>query len=477
MKKIVIVGGGIAGLAAAHRIQEELSHQALECTVLEAGPRFGGKIDTERVDGFVVEKGPDSFISQKPQAIQLCNKLGIGDRLVGTHPTNTNTYVYTGRRLVTMPEGLSLMIPTQFMPFVLTPLFSWPGKVRMGLDLLLPGKANDSDESLASFVRRRMGEEALRKMAEPMLAGIYASDPESMSIKSTFPMFFETEQKYRSLILGMLARKRKMATGRKPSPYTLFMTLKNGLSEMVDAILKQSPGVTFRSGVTVTQLSRAGKRWRLDLDGGENILADAVILATPAGISARLLEREVPGVAASLNKIPYVSTATVSLGYRKEGFEHPLKGFGFVVPGTENRKILACTWTSSKFPHRAPEGHVMLRCFIGGAKKEALAEQDADTLRQMVKDEIRDIMGIRQEPVMSRVFHYRKSNVQYHVGHAGLIANINSELASAPGVYLAGSAYTGIGIPDCIQNGGRAAERVIDYLAEVNENQSGKLAS
>jgi len=475
MKKIVIVGGGIAGLAAAHRIQEELSHQALECTVLEAGPAFGGKIGTERVDGFVVEKGPDSFISQKPQAIELCRKLGIGDRLVGTHPTHTSTYVYTGGRLVTMPEGLSLMIPTQFMPFVLTPLFSWPGKIRMGMDLVLPGKADDADESLASFVRRRMGREALRKMAEPMLAGIYASDPETMSIKSTFPMFFETEQKYRSLILGMLARKRKMAGSRRPSPYTLFMTLENGLSEMVDAIIEKSPGVEFRSGVKVAQVSRAGDRWRLDLEGGENLAADAVIFATPAGIAANLLRDAAPRAAEGLGKIQYVSTATVTLGFRREGFEHPLDGFGFVIPRAEKRRILACTWTSSKFPHRAPDGHVMLRCFVGGARREALAEQDAGAMLAMVREEIRDIMGIRQEPVMSRVFHYRKSNVQYHVGHAGLIAGIEDALADAPGVYLAGSAYTGIGIPDCIQNGGRAAEKVLEYLAR--ENPCGRLAS
>jgi len=477
MKKIIIVGGGIAGLAAAYRVQEEIARGgALECTVLEAGPAFGGKIGTERVDGFVIEKGPDSFISQKPQAIELCKKLGIGDKLVGTHPTNTNTYVYTGGRLVVMPEGLSLMIPTQFMPFVLTPLFSWPGKIRMGLDLILAGKGDDADESLASFVRRRMGEEALAKMAEPMLAGIYASDPETMSIKSTFPMFFETERKYRSLILGMLARKRQMR-GRRASPYSLFMTLENGLSEMVDAIREKSPALTFRTGVKVERVSPAEGRWRLDLEGGEHMTADAVILATPAGIASNLLGEVAPEAAAGLGRIPYVSTATVTLGYRREGFGHPLKGFGFVVPGAEKRRILACTWTSSKFPHRAPEGHVMLRCFVGGAKNQALAEQDEDSLRQMVLDEIRGIMGITQEPVLSRVFHYRKSNVQYHVGHAGLIAGIEKDMARAPGIFLAGSAYTGIGIPDCIQNGGKAAENVVEYLSGVLEAQMGKRAS
>jgi oxygen-dependent protoporphyrinogen oxidase len=468
MKKVVIVGGGIAGLASAYRIQEEISQGApYQCRVLEGSGVFGGKIATERVDGFVVEKGPDSFISQKPAAIQLCKKLGLTDRLAGTNTGNSKTYVYTGGKLVTMPDGLSLMIPTRFMPFALTPLFSLPGKVRMAMDLILPGKSDDMDESLASFIRRRMGEEALRKMAEPMLAGIYASDPETMSIKSTFPMFFETEQKYRSLILGMLARKRTMkkpASQAKSSNFSLFMTLKNGLSEMVDAVIEKSPDIAFDTETKVSGLSKENEGWALALENGEKVFADAVIFATPAVISAHLLDPLAPNVAELLRKIKYVSTATVTLGYRKETFSHPLNGFGFVVPRAEKRKILACTWTSSKFPHRAPEGHVMLRCFIGGALNEELAEQDPESLANMVKDELKHIMGIKQVPVLTKVFHYKKSNVQYHVGHADLIDSVQENLSDFPGLYLAGSAYTGIGIPDCIQNGSQAAEAVIDYL-------------
>ena len=251
MKKIIVIGGGIAGLAAAYRIQKEISAGTpLECILLEGGERFGGKIATERSEGFVVERGPDSFISQKPAAIQLCQQLGIGDRLVGTNPGAPSTYVYTGGKLLTMPDGLSLMIPTKFLPFAFTPLFSLTGKIRMAFDLLIPKKVGEADESLASFVRRRMGEEALRKMAEPMLAGIYASDPETMSIGSTFPMFVETERKYRSLILGMLARKKAMllnASKRPASNHTLFMTLKNGLGEMVEAVIKKSPDIQFKS--------------------------------------------------------------------------------------------------------------------------------------------------------------------------------------------------------------------------------------
>lgn len=469
MKQIVIVGGGIAGLAAAYRIHEEIeAGAALKCVLLEGSAHFGGKIATHKENGFVIEQGPDSFISQKPAAIQLCEKIGLGDRLTGTNKDQTKTYVYTGKKMVTMPDGLSLMIPTKLMPFALSPLFSIPGKIRMGLDLLIGKKADTSDESLASFIRRRMGEEALQKMAEPMLAGIYASDPEKMSIKSTFPMFFDTEQKYRSLILGMLARKRQLsgrAASKVPaSQFTLFMTLKEGLGEMVDTLVEKSSRVTFRPEARIQGVKRQGDSWRLGLKDGETIDADAVILATPAKISAEILKEAAPKVEALLNKINYVSTATVSLVYKKEGFPHSLNGFGFVIPRVEQRKILACTWTSSKFPHRVPEDHVMIRCFVGGARREDLAEQDEESLAKMVRRELLEIMGIDREPILCKVFHNRKSNVQYHVGHAQLIESIQQELKPFPGLFLSGSAYTGIGIPDCIQNGTRAAEGAIDFL-------------
>ena len=481
MKKTVIIGGGIAGLAAAHRLQEEIDQGAvLECVVLEAGNKFGGKIATERFDGFVIERGPDSFISQKPAAIELCKKLGLSDRLVGTNQEQTKTYVYTGKKLVTMPDGLSLMIPTKFLPFALTPLFSLPGKARMALDLIIPRKRGNGDESLASFVRRRMGEEALRKMAEPMLAGIYASDPETMSIHSTFPMFVQTEKKYRSLILGMLARKRQQLT-QKPSkpksgnnhqPFSLFMTLRNGLGEMVDALIEKSPDVSFRLNAKVGEVTKGtSSAWKVVLDDGETINTDAVIFATPAKLSADLLRPFAPKAADLLNQIKYVSTATVTLAYPKEGFSHPLNGFGFVVPRTEGRKILACTWTSSKFPHRTPEGYVMLRCFVGGALNEDLAEQDEEAIAKMVKKELADLMGIHQEPEICKVFHNKKSNVQYRVGHAGLIESVQQELRAFNGLFLTGSAYTGIGIPDCIQNGTRTAQSAIAFFSGESQTE------
>ena len=470
MKKIVIIGGGIAGLSAAYHIHEEIfKNIPVECTLLESSEKFGGKISTMRFDGFIVERGPDSFISQKPQAIELCKKLGLEDRLTGTSPDHPNTYVCLKNKLVTMPDGLSLMIPTKFMPFILSPLFSWMGKIRMGMDLFLPKKKGNGDESLASFVRRRMGEEALEKMAEPMLAGIYASDPNLMSINSTFPMFVQTEQKYRSLILGMLVRKRqqiihraKIPKGKQPA--SLFMTLKNGLDEMVETLVEKAINVTFRAGTKVMDLSRAEEGWRLTLNDGSSINADAVILATPAQISAHLIEQTSPKVAGLLNQIRYVSTATVSIAYKKEGFPHSLDGFGFVVPKTEGKRILACTWTSSKFPKRVPEEYVMLRCFVGGAMREELAELDEDSIGTMVREELLDIMGIDCEPVFLKVFRYKKSNVQYQVGHAALIESVRKELQSFPGLVVTGSAYTGIGIPDCIRDGVSAAKEVIEFL-------------
>ena len=430
--KIIIIGGGIAGLASAYRIQKEISAGiGLECILLEAGDRFGGKIATEKYDGFVIERGPDSFISQKPAAIQLCKQLGIEDHLVGTNPENPNTYVYTGGKLKTMPDGLSLMIPTKFFPFILTPLFSLPGKIRMALDLLIPKKADDKDESLASFVRRRMGEEALRKMAEPMLAGIYASDPETMSIGSTFPMFVETERKYGSLILGMLARKKAISlnsTKRPVNQYSLFMTLKNGLGEMVDAVIDKSPDIQFESSALVESIAEENGDWKVKIEGGGEHNGQALILATPGHITARLLQPVSPDAAEILKKIKYVSTATVTLGYKKEGFSHKLDGFGFVVPKCEGRSILACTWTSSKFPHRVPEGYVMLRCYLGGALQEDIAEKDEQSMANLVKNDLKEIMGVEEEPEFCKVFHNRKSNVQYHVGHSERIDTLMQKL-------------------------------------------------
>ncbi len=487
MKKVIIIGGGIAGLAAAYRIQEEIEKGApIACTVLEASDRFGGKIHTLRRDGFIMERGPDSFISQKPAVIELCQRLGIDDHLMGTKTDHPETYVYLNNKMVTIPDGLSLMVPTRFTPFITTRLFSWPGKIRMGMDLFLPKKRGNSDESLASFVRRRLGTEALERMAQPLMSGIYASDPERMSLLASFPMFAEVEKKHRSLILGMLAQKRRRATAthspqgasgnnskRGYKPFSFFLTMKNGLSEIVETLIEQSPDIQFRTNAQVNALEKNGKGWNVRLKSGEELEADAVILSTPANLTARLVEDWAPGIAARLDQIPYVSTAAVVLGFDRNRFAHPLRGFGFVVPHIENRKITACTWVSSKFPDRAPDDRVLLRAFVGGAVNEHLAEQDAETIKQQVREELRDIMGVHEEPLFCEVFQYKKGNVQYRVHHPQLVSEIEKELADYKGLYLAGSAYKGIGIPDCVKNGTENAQAALKFLGlEAESSQS-----
>jgi len=480
MKKMIIIGGGIAGLAAAYRIQEE--HDAgqgdIECTLLEGSDRFGGKIHTIRENGFVIERGPDSFISQKPWAIELCKKIGLEDQLMGTKPDNPKTYVYLNKKMVTLPDGLTLMVPTKFLPFAFSPLFSIPGKIRMAMDLFIPKKNGHEDESLASFVRRRLGEEALQRMAQPLMCGIYSSDPERMSIQTTFPMFAQTEKKYRSLILGMLAAKRARMKAAPPTknnytPFTFFVTLKNGLSSMIERVVERSPNIQFRTHARVAALRRAkGGKWEVELENGEILTADVVLATIPANATARLFEPVAPHVAEQLDKIPFVSTAAVSLAFKKDTFEHPLNGFGFVVPYSEGRKISACTWVTSKFAGRAPDGHVLLRSYVGGALNEPYAEQPEEDIYKTVLGELQDIMGFKSEPEFYKVFQYRKGNVQYQVNHGQLIESVYNELKQFPGLFVAGSAYHGVGIPDCVLNGTRTAESVLRHLRGVEVEKS-----
>ncbi len=469
MRHLIIIGGGIAGLASAHRVQEAIGQGVpVKCTVLEASSRFGGKIHTRRENDCIIESGPDSFITQKPQALALCKKLGLGDRIVGTRKNN-KTFIYLNRRMLTLPDGLSLMVPTKFLPFITTSLFTWPGKIRMGLDLILPRRRSGRDESLASFVRRRFGQEAVDRLAQPLLSGIYSSDPEKMSMQATFPRFIETEKKYGSLIVGMLAGKKAMLL-RKPEPsknyqpYSLFVTLKNGMSELVETLMQKCPDIEFKSDSPITGLTQNGSGVTVTLDSGETIEADAVLVATPANVTARLTQTIAPEVSEKLNHIPFVSTAAVVLGFKREGFKHPLKGFGFVVPATENRKITACTWVSSKFPCRAPEDKVLIRAFVGGALKQELAEQIPEQILRDVKDELRDIMGVTEAPEFEHVFQYKKGNVQYPVHHQEMVASIEEGLKNHPGLFMAGSAFKGVGIPDCIAHGTQVTEDILSYF-------------
>jgi protoporphyrinogen/coproporphyrinogen III oxidase len=474
MRRVAIIGGGIAGLATAYFLQER-DRGAVEYTLIESAPTFGGKITSARENGFVVEGGPDSFITQKKSAIELCRALGLGDELIGTNDAARKVFVWSRGKLRPMPEGVMLIIPTRLTPFVRSSLISWPGKIRMGLDAVIPARREDGDESLAHFVRRRLGAEALDKIAEPMVAGIYVADAENLSLKSTFPRFLDMEKKYGSLLRGIAAQKMAAKPSNNRSnghsqkgqgTTTTFMTLRGGLQELTEAIVARLDPDALLTNRRVVALKRDGEAYDLALSDGAHVRTDGVVFATPAYVTSELLRETDPALASKLQQIRYVSTATVSLGFQRTEISHSLEGFGFVVPRSEKRKILACTWSSTKFNHRAPEGYVLIRAFVGGAHAEQLAEQDEAALVEQVRGELRAMMGITAAPVLMKVYRWARANPQYEVGHAERVAEIDGLTRQHSGIYLAGAAYHGVGIPDCIEDGARVAEEILGKVGK-----------
>ncbi len=463
---VVVIGAGIAGLSAAYRLGR-LGAQAgvgLDITVIEREARPGGTIRTDRIDGFVVETGPDCFFAEKPYATMLVRELGMSERLIGTNDRNTGTYVLWDGRLHRLPEGVVLMIPTRFTPFVTSTLFSLPGKLRMGMELFVQRRTDGIDESLAEFTIRRFGREALERIAEPLVAGVHAGDPDTMSVKSSFPRFVAMEQKYGSLIRGMIAARRAPRLAGAGVPASMFMTMRDGLQEIVDELQRQSPGVSFRTGVSAIAVERRDGASVVKLSDGGHIEADGIVVAVPAYAAASILSPLSGELSDLLMSIPYVSTATVSLAYKKEGFGHPLKGFGFVVPRKENRHIMATTWTSSKFDNRTADDAVLLRCFVGGAAHQDLVSRSNDEIRDLVQRDLGAIMGVRSSPVMVRIKRWMKAMPQYTIGHEPRVRSIEQLTEGLGNICLAGSAYHGIGISDCINSGNTAAQSVLGKL-------------
>lgn len=485
----LIIGGGITGLAAAYTLQQEASQAGLPTsfTLLERASRVGGKIQTEYIDGFTIDGGPDCFLSRKPWAVKLCHSLGLGEELMGTNDAMRQTFVLNGGKLTPLPDGVMLIIPTRFMPFVTSNLISLPGKIRMGMELFIPPRRDPSDETVAHFIRRRLGQEALDKIAEPLMSGIHISDPEQQSLLGSFPLFRQMEQQYGSLIKAMLARKRKQPTSASSGGHpgeqhelAMFLSLKKGLGHMITAIvdaLERGAMGSVRTGQHVVHLERIAQhngtapRYRAITEDGKTVDADAVILTTPSYVAADLLKVLHPSLSQALRRIRYVTTATVSLGFRLTDVGKPLNGFGFVVPRKEHRRITGCTWTSSKFHHRAPKDRLLLRCFVGGPGQEALAELPDDELITMVRTELREIMGLQAEPLLQRIFRWDKANPQYDVGHLDRVHAIHTMARQTPGIFLAGSAYEGVGVPDCVRQGQEAARRAIAYGTQIRSMQ------
>lgn len=477
---VTIIGGGIAGLATAHSLLKhaDSANLPVSCTLLESTQYFGGKIRTELIDDFIIEGGPDSFLSYKPWGVGLCRELGLGDRLMGTNTQHHRTYVLYNGRLREFPEGLVTLAPSQALPLFMSPLLSMAGKFRLVMDLFVAKPpANGADESLASFFRRRFGAEVFERLIEPLMTGIYAGDAEQLSLKATFPRFLEFEQQYGSIIKGMLAsrRQRMKASPGTSAKLTTFVTLRGGLVEMVRALVASLESVGkekmfLRNGVTVTALtqSASGKRPKYDvkLDTGESLFSDAVVLATPAYTAADLFMSLDPVVAEQLRAIPYTSTATVSLAYSAASLSnaHSLKGFGFVVPRVENRPLVASTWTSTKWAHRSPSDHSLIRCYLGGVGREDVVFRDDQDIVHLVRDELRDILGITADPVLSRVYRWTNAIPQYLVGHLDRLVEIEERLMQHPGLCVTGSAYRGVGLPDCIHEGDLTAKKLVDYF-------------
>ncbi len=467
MKHILIIGGGIAGLSAAYYAQKYFDNARI--TLLEAGDRWGGKIVTDRVTAggrqFIIEGGPDTFLATKPWAVSLCQELGLDGRLHGTNPRQKNTYILHHDRLFPLPDGLAMMVPTNVRSILETRLVSWIGKARMGLDLLLPPHALNGDESLGAFVSRRLGREAYETLIEPLMSGIYAGDGNLLSLASTFPYLRDLELKYGSLTRGALAVRRKMPS--TPGSRSAFLTPTLGLAEIVEALITKLKGVDLRLNTPVMRVMRNGSGYKAEIGSGSTIESDYVISAAPSYASAALLGSLDPSLAASLQAIPYTSTATVSLAYRQSDLHKPLDGYGYVIPRREGRRALACTWTSTKFPHRAPADYALIRVFIGRAGQE-IPWNESDLLA-IALEELAITLDIQADPLIFRVFMWDKAMPQYNLGHPALLQGIETALERHPGLALAGNAYRGIGIPDCIHSGELAVQKL---LADMNMERS-----
>ncbi|MHB1418258.1 MAG: protoporphyrinogen oxidase [Bacillota bacterium] len=475
MKRIVIVGGGITGLAAAYAIQKASREQEVEYLLFERDNRLGGKILTEEVEGFVIEGGPDCFLTEKPQVAQLCRDMGIEDRLLGTYEENKGTFVLSNGQLHRLPEGLMLMVPTKILPFALSRLISWPGKLRMALDWFIPPKKSETDESLGSFVRRRLGAEALDKIAEPLIGGVHAGDPEAMSLKASFPRFLDMEKKYGSLIRAMLAARKKIprpasATGRPQRTY--FTSFIDGMGELVTALGARLDSQRVIAGEEVTGIveghgSNGEAIYTVHVKGREPVTAQAVIVAVPANDAAMLLDQIEPATAEKLAGISLASSATVTLVYRRDELPAFPKSFGFVIPASEKRKIMAVTFTSLKWNRDKDERYLLIRVFVGGAKNQKLAELQEKEIIELVQKELKAILGITASPHLARVYRWHKGMPQYTLGHLERVQTIEEGLTRHPGLYIAGGSYRGIGTPDCINSGTAAAEKALAYLGTL----------
>ncbi len=465
--RVAVVGGGITGLTAAYRLARAgVGH----VTLLEGRGRLGGNIVTERRDGFVIDGGPDSFVANKPQASALCKDLGIESQLIGTTERNRKVYLEQNGRLLPLPEGLMLGVPTKFAPMITTPVFSWRAKIRMGLEPLLPRGEAWADESIAHFMRRRLGHEVLERVAEPLLGGIYAGDVEALSMRASFPQLVDMEAKYGSLIKGAIAQRRAReaaANGHAPSP---FLSLLGGMGQLVDALAAaiHERGGHIHTGTRVEAIAKAaqpGARFEVraaHADGSrEALVVDHVVIASPAHAATTMLAGLDEELAARLALVPYVSTATVVLAYPRVDVPHPLDAVGVVLKKEQARRALAATFISSKWTGRSPDDMALLRVFLGGHRDQSIIDKPDAELVALARAELEALVGVRARPMLSRVFRYEKGSPQPLVGHGERVMKMRQLASKHPGLHLAGAAFDGVGIPDCVRQANEVADRIL----------------
>ncbi len=497
--RVAIIGGGISGLTALEHLTRV--DPALQVTLLEAAPRLGGHIRTERAGGFLMEAGPDVILAAKPAAVELAGRVGLADRLHGTNPAVKGSYILSGKRLFPMPDGLTGLVPSRFAPFATTPLVSPLGKLRVAMEYFIPPRRNAPDESIESFVTRRLGREMYERLVEPLLSGISAGDGAKLSMEAMFPQLRAYEREHGGLVKGMLATKRKQREAKRraaatpgaaaPAPPRRqpafgFLSLPGGLEELIDAIQREvrhrdpaGRNAVIRTGARVERVERIGTEhdsapeFGITLANGERLVADAVILATPAYHSAAFIRSVDEELAAALRGIEYASTVTISVAYPDAAVPRALDASGYVVPRIQGRPVLACTWVSSKFEGRSPAGHALFRLFLGGAGRGSFVDRSDDELLGIVRDEMRDVMGITAEPELVRINRYDRAMPQYHVGHLDRTAAIRALAARNPGVAVAGAAIGGVGIPDCVKSGVRAADDVLAVLGRRHPSALG----
>lgn len=468
--RIVVIGGGISGLMAAYTLALARRNRApVEEVLMEAGGRLGGVIHTERIDGFLIEAGPDSFLAEKPEAAALCRELGLGDSLIGSNDRERRTYILHGGRLVPLPDGLMLLVPTRLWPMATTPLLPLGDKISIAAEWFRkPPSKTSEDESVATFVERHFGRAMVENIVDPLFAGVYGGDCRKLSIRSVLSRFWEMEQKHGSLTRATLRARRERMKKMQGSPENqlpLFMTLREGLGHMVEALAAKLDRERILLSTRAASIEAAGGRYRIHRGDGAVEEADAIVLAMPSHACAKLTSGLGSKLAPLLAQIPYSSSMTASLAYDAATRAMLPPGFGFLVPRKENRRMLACTFVHGKFNSRVPEGKTLVRCFLGGASDaDALKLSDPEVVK-LVREELQSILDFNAEPLFTRVHRWESSMAQYEVGHAARVESIQQALGELPGLFVAGNAWSGIGISDCIRTGRAAAENALRLAA------------